>query len=482
VVQGPGAPEVQAVPEPGDRRSWWLREAFATDPPTVPTPPLEHDIAADVVIIGGGFTGLWTAEHLRRLAPGIDVVVLERDVCGGGASGRNGGLVTGWWDELSRLVDLFGEDEAVRLCRALKTSIQAIGEWCDRHGVDAWYRPGGYMMVAAAQAQEGALDVEVELARQLGVGEELVPMAADEVRARCSTLSFGRGVLMRDGATVQPARLARGLRRVLLERGVRIHEGTAVARLRSGDPCVAETPRGSIRAGVAVAAVNAWGIGWRALRPRVVARGSYITLTEPIPDRLEELRWTGGECFTDMRTAVHYFRTTADGRVAFGGGGASVGVGRRIGRTYTHDTSAVRRTGAGFRRLFPSLADVRLEEAWGGPIDVSPFHLPFFGRIGPGRCFYGLGYTGNGVGPSELGGRILASWVLRVEDDWTSLPIAHYRPLRYPPEPFRSVGAWVVNRAVVRRDRQLERDGAARPLTNLVARLPRRLGYRLPPE
>lgn len=470
------------IPPPGAHRSWWLREALGSEPAPSPTPPLEHDTNADVVIVGGGFTGLWTAEHLTRAEPGIDVVVLEQDICGGGASGRNGGLVTGWWDELGRLVDLFGEEGAVRSARALGESIREIGRWCERHGVDAWYRPGGYVMVAAAAAQEGALDGEVALARRLGVGEELVPLTPDDVRVRCASPAFGSGLLMRDGATVQPARLARGLRHVLLERGVRIHERTPVTRLHRGDPALAETPRGRVRAGAAVVAVNAWAVGWADLRPRVVARGSYVTLTEPIPDRLAELGWTGDEAITDLRTAVHYVRTTVDGRIAFGGGGASIGIRRRIGRTFTHDADAVRRTVEGFRRLFPTLGDVRLVESWGGPIDVAPDHLPFFSRLGPGRCFFGVGYTGNGVGPSELGGRVLAGLALGREDDWTSLPLANRRPRRYPPDPFRSVGAWLVNRAVIRRDRQLERRGSPGPVTDALARLPRKLGYRLPPE
>jgi glycine/D-amino acid oxidase-like deaminating enzyme len=158
------------------------------------------------VVIGGGFTGLWAAEHLTRRAPGIDVVLLEQDICGAGASGRNGGLATGWWDELGRLVDLFGVEGAVRTAAALGLSIRAIGEWCRSNGVDAWYRHGGYLMVAAAPAQVHALEAEVELARELGVGDELLPLSREEVSARCASPAFLGGVWMRDGATVQPAR------------------------------------------------------------------------------------------------------------------------------------------------------------------------------------------------------------------------------------------------------------------------------------
>jgi glycine/D-amino acid oxidase-like deaminating enzyme len=435
-----------------------------------------------VLVVGGGYTGLWTAYHLTELAPAVDVVVLEQDICGGGASGRNGGFVTGWWDELSRLVDLFGERGGVEVSRAAGRSVRAIGEFCQRHGIDAWYRRAGYLMVAAATAQEGAVDEAVAVARRRSVERELVPLSPEAIRARCNSPVFGRGALMRDGATVQPARLARGLRRVLLDRGVRIFEGTRVRGLRTGDPCVAQTPRGSVRARSSVLAVNAWGVAWPVLRRLTVARGSYMVLTEPIPDRLEQLGWTGGECITDLRTAVHYFRTTDDGRIAFGGGGASVGLGRRMGRTFTHDRAAVARTVEGFHRLFPDLADAALVEAWGGAVDVGPVHVPVFARAGRGRVFLAVGYTGNGVGPSELAGRILARRCLDVEDECTALPIASHRPRRYPPEPFRSVGGRIINAAVVRRDRQMEQRGRPGGVTDFLARLPSRVGYRLPPE
>lgn len=467
---------------PGMRRSYWLREALAVEGNPVPLPAHRGDTEADVLIVGGGYTGLWTALFLTEYEPGLSITLLEQDVCGGGASGRNGGFATGWWDELPRLVDLFGDASAVELCRAVGESIRGIGAWCDDHEVDAWFTPGGFMAVAASEAQEGGLDATMAEATRLRVTEEFVPLSAVETQERCSSPLFRTGAFMRDGATVQPARLARGLRSVLLERGVQIFERSPVRAFSFGDPCAARTEEGTVRAGVGVIAVNAWGVGWPELRRLTVARGSYIVLTEPIPDHLEALGWTGGECITDLRTSTHYFRTTPDGRIAFGGGGASTGVGNKLGKTFTHDWRAAARTAEGFRRIFPDLADVQIVESWGGAVDVSPMHLPVFGRLGPNRCFFGLGYTGNGVGPSYLGGRILAGMSIGREDHWTSLPLVDYVPIRYPLEPIRSLGARFVNRAVVEKDRQEERKSASSRMVNAVARLPSRLGYRLPPE
>ena len=138
---------------PGNQRSWWLREALAQDP-GVECPPLNKDIKADVVIVGGGFTGLWTAYFLHERNPDLGIAILEQDICGGGPSGRNGGFASGWWDELHGLMTLYGREEAVKACRAISSSIAALGEFCERHDIDAWFRRGGYMYAITAGAHE----------------------------------------------------------------------------------------------------------------------------------------------------------------------------------------------------------------------------------------------------------------------------------------------------------------------------------------
>jgi glycine/D-amino acid oxidase-like deaminating enzyme len=459
---------------------WWMQEALAAEPGFEPAPPLAGDATADVVIVGGGYTGLWTAWFLTERQPGIDVVVLEQEACGWGPSGRNGGFLNGWWDELPSMSLRHGPAAAVRACRELGASIRAIGEWCGANGVDAWFTDAGYLMVAAAPAQEGSWSRSVEVARDLGVGEELVSLSKAEVARRCRSPVFGGGAFMRDGGTVQPARLVLGLRRVLLERGVRIHEGSPVRRFRGGAEPVAATADGSVRAGHAVLALNAWAAAMPTFRRRLVTWGSHIVLTEPVPDLVDRTGWTGGECITDMRTAVHYFRTTPDGRIAFGGGGGRATT--RLGPRLDDDPGSIRRAEEGFRRMFPALADVRIQQAWGGPIDVSPTHQPFFGSLPGGRAHYGLGYTGNGVAPSHLAGRILSALATGAQDDVLDLPMVEAPPRRFPPEPFRSAGARIVREAVVREERAHERGKTPGPLTRTAARLPRRMGYDLGPE
>ena len=184
------------------------------------------------------------------------------------------------------------------------------------------------------------------------------------------------------------------------------------------------TPQGSVQAPEVVVAINAAATGWRPVSRHVTNFGSYVVLTEPVPELLEEIGWTGGEGIFDGRMFLHYFRTTDDGRVLMGSGSGPIGFRGKVDDRFTGDVATAARAEAGLRRLLPGLAGAKVERAWGGPIDVSADHLPFFGTVKGKRVHYGLGYSGHGVGPSWLGGQILASLALGLRDEWTALPLA----------------------------------------------------------
>jgi len=455
--------------------SYWLREALDADPGP-PCPPLQRDTEADAVILGGGYTGLWTAWFLTERAPGIDVIVLERDVCGSGASGRNGGFVGGWWDDAADLARRYGDAAALEAGRAAEASVDAIGRWCRDHGVDAWFRPVDYLEVASSPAQDGEWLPSVEACRRLGIPEAYREVSATEVQAVCRSPVLRAGAAMA-GATVQPARLARGLRRVLLERGVRIHEGSPAVRMRSRGRVEVHTPAGRVRAGRTVLGLNAWAATWPELRRSMVVRGSYMLITAPAPEKLEALGWTGGQCICDVRTALHYFRATPDGRIAIGGVGRARGI--RVGPRYDHDPRSLAWVREGFHRIFPSFRDVPIEEGWGGPVDVSATHHPWFGTLDPGTVHYAVGFTGNGVGPAHLAGRVLSALALGADDPVTRLPMVNREPKRFPPRAVTAVGTSVVQAAILRKDRLEDAGKRPGPITRFLAGLPRRLGYSL---
>jgi glycine/D-amino acid oxidase-like deaminating enzyme len=450
-------------------------------------PAPNRDFECDVAIVGGGYTGLWTAYQLTERAPGLHVRVLEEDICGGGTSGRNGGFVNAWWDELETLVQQFGEAPALAAAREVAASVHEIGRWCERHRVAAHFRRSGMLTVSTTPLHDHYMDGAVTLAAHLGVPESYAALDPHDVRARCDSPRFRGATLMRDAATVQPALLVRGLRRVVLERDVVIHESTRVtgfrdereAMVRLGIEGGGGTYEG--RARHVVLALNAWAARWRPFRRRLLVWGSFMVRSEPMPDRLAALGWTGGEAIATARASVHYFQATQEGRIAIGAAGGPTAYGGRIGRNFSSNVSSARRAALAFRWLFPQCADVRLTDAWGGPIDISADHLPSFGTLPGGRVHYGFGYSGNGVAPSHLGGRILAALALGSDEPITRLAVVNSPVRRFPPEPLRYLGACLVRAAVLSREDREEHGHRAPRWLQELTRLPRRLGYHLGP-
>ena len=463
-------------------RCWWLTEAMA-HPEFVgePAPALVGDTTADVLIIGGGYTGLWAAWHLKEADPGVDVVVLEQDECGFGPSGRNGGFINGFYDHAETLVNLFGEDGALAVITAGARTVREISGWLDQHGVDAWFTQKGYIGVASSPAQRGSWRSTIETAEAIGLGDRYRTLTTEELERLCSSPVFEDGYLVADGGTVQPARLVRGLRRLCMEAGVRVFEHSPVTGFRSGHPSQARTPSGAIRADQVVLGINAWAGGWKQFRTRIVARASYMAITAAAPEKLDEINWTSGVSLYDMRAALRYLRTTPDGRIALGVGGERGTWNGRIGPHFAYDEAGTQRAVDAIHRFFPNFRDVPIAGRWGGPIDVAGTHTPFAGTLPGGNVHYALGYTGNGVGPAHLMGKILAARALGIENEYTRLPLVGMEPKRFPPQPFRNIGAALANEATVRRDDSLDERGSVNPIVNFVAKLPRRLGYHLGP-
>jgi len=452
-----------------------LEEALAAGLSAEPAAPLEGDTEADVAIVGGGYTGLWTALALMERDPSLDVVVLEADECGRGPSGRNGGFLHGYWSHLPRLRQRFGDQGALAVARAGEGIVRGVRAFCEEQGADVWLREAGMLRVSAAPAQDRSVNDEVEAAQALGVSDEAVPLSRDELAERVRSPVFRGGVFLRDGATIQPARLALSLRKAALD-SVRLHEHTRVMRIDDGR---LETERGVVRTRDVVVATNAAAAGWQPLKRRLTVFGSYVVLTEPIPELLARIGWTGGEAIFDGRMFLHYFRTTNDGRVLMGSGSGPIGFGGRLDRRFTHDEPTVARAEQGLRHLLPDLTGAKVTHAWGGPIDVSSDHLPFFGTVAGTRIHYGAGYSGHGAGPSWLGGQILARLVLGVDDELTRLPLVTRRPPKLPPEPIRRLGGGLVRAAILACE-EAEEQGRTPPLpARAGAALPRLLGMRV---
>jgi len=466
-----------AFDEPRVGSVFWLEQALAADR-GARCQALAGTVHADVCIVGGGYTGLWTAIELTKQAPDASVVLVEAQECGFGASGRNGGWATSWYDELQELVERFGVDQALWLAEQSSFAIRRIGEFCAEHGIDCHFRQAGALLGATTPGQLAPLMEALGACYAYGRSNMLEKLTGKELQRRTGSPLPLAGVLQTDAAALQPALLARGLRRVALDRGVRIFEGTPMIGLKRTRPVVVATPAGRVEAGQVVLATNAWAARVRELRRAMLPVGSQIVLTEPIPERIERLGWTGGELFGDARLMVHYAQVTLEGRVAFGRGGGALGSFGRVLPRHFVDPGTVREVAEDFRRFFPELADVRLTHAWGGAVDRAPGHLPFLGTLGDHEnIHYGVGYSGNGVAPSAFFGTILGRLALGIRDKFTTCAMVSGPPGYLPPEPLRTLGGAVVREAV-RRVEEAEDNGLQ--LDRIASILRRAVGFTIP--
>ncbi len=457
-----------------DAHGYWIEEAGLGDEP--PLPALSGEATADVVVVGGGYTGMWAAWWIREQEPDARVLLLEGGRCGFGPSGRNGGFVNSMWFSLPAMRAVLSDREALAVARAAGDSVAQIGSWCEEQEVDAWFTPGGYLQASTSAHFDETWTPVRDACEKLGAASMLQVLDRDATAARCASPLFRGAAFYPQGATVQPARLAAGLRRRLEERGVVIHEGSPVLSLTERDGQVlARTEAGSVRAGAAVLAAGSSLLRFRPLRRALTATSSHMVITEPVPELIDSLGWTGGECITDSRAMVHYFRTTRDGRIAFGWGGGRIVRGARVSGRAEVDRAMAREVKAHLRRFFPMLDGARLTHAWGGPIDVSPTHLPVIRSVGR-RSFAGFGYTGNGVGPSQMVGRALASLALGRRDEHSSLAIVDPPRVSVPPEPFRYAGGTIIRRAILRKELAEEQDRVPGRVTRMVSGIPERLG------
>ncbi|KZX97856.1 MULTISPECIES: NAD(P)/FAD-dependent oxidoreductase [unclassified Sulfitobacter] len=467
------------TPSPSDP-SWWLTEALQNEGNPTPAPSLEGDERADVVIVGGGFTGLWTAMAIKDRDPAQDIVLIEAKICGAGASGKNGGKVHGYWASLPGLSETLGPDAAIQVAKLGTKAQDGIRAFATTAGRDVWWREAGNVRVSTTAAHDAKIDHHIRVVKQLGVTDTARALSTEEVANYCNSPSFRKGMYLTEGANVQPARLARALRKAAIERGVRIYEHTPMLGVDTGAPNRVRTKGGSIEARDVVLATNTALASERWVKPYVTVFSSYALMSEPAERELANMGWTGDEGMADMRMFVHYFRKTADNRVLMGSGSGPISYnGSSTSPLLTEDQASGARAVAGLRRLLPGLSSVGVSKVWGGGIDISSDRLPFF-RTRPGaRVHYAAGYSGHGVNPTYIGGQCLAALVLNAKDEWVNSPFCRREVPKLPPEPFRTVGGRLVRRAIMGCEAAEDRGETPRLIYRVGAAIPKTFGLRI---
>ncbi|WP_169943900.1 FAD-binding oxidoreductase [Microbispora sp. H11081] len=433
---------------------------FWTDRPGAPGPyePLRGRTTADLLVVGGGFTGLWAAVLAKEENPACDVVLVESRSVAYGASGRNGGFVSDSLTHgLGQGTRLWPSENAALLALG-RENLAAIARFADAHGIDADLRLVGKTTVAVAPHQVEELRRAEKLHREHG--EDAVFLDRDEMRADVESLTYLAGLRLRGtGGLLDPAGLAWGLARVASRLGVRVHEGTEVTALtRTRTGVEARTGGGGVvSAGQVLLATNAFPSPLRRLGLFVLPVWDYVLVTEPLsPEQRASLRWREGQGLTDAGNRFHYYRLTRDDRVLWGGYDAiyNFGGGGSEQRDATH-----RRLARHFFATFPQLRGLRFTHRWGGAIDSTSRFTPFFGTAMGGRLAYALGYTGLGVGASRFGALTALDLLARRSTARTRLRMVRRHPVPFPPEPLRWPVVQLTRRELARADQNDGRRG-----------------------
>jgi glycine/D-amino acid oxidase-like deaminating enzyme len=411
--------------------SFWLQSLG----PVTPLPALPGDRVADVVIVGGGYTGLWTAYYLARQDPRLSIVVLEAEYCGFGASGRNGGWASGLFPvSEAKLAKRYGPGRAAAMHAALAAAVDEVGRAAATEGIDCHYAKGGTISLARSPAQ----------LRRARTSPGF--LGAAEARAICGATGVLGGVYSPDCAALHPARLVRGLAEAARRLGVTIHEGTRVRRIARGSVV---TDHGTVRAGTVVRALEGYTSQLAGHRRMLAPVYSLMIATEPLPESdWERIGLRRRETFSDERHMIIYGQRTADDRLAFGGRGAPYHFGSRVEPGYD-------RVPPVFESLRHTLTEMfgitpAIDYRWGGPLGIPRDWMPSVG-LADGIAWAG-GYVGDGVAAANLAGRTLADLILGQESDLTELPWVGHQSRPWEPEPIRWLGINAALRATTLRD------------------------------
>lgn len=418
-------------------RPLWLDINTAPEP----RPALTGTTSTELLVIGGGFTGLWAALQAKEHDPDRDVVLVEWNTCGWAASGRNGGFCSASLTHgLGNGVQRFGEEIAT-IERLGRENLDAIAETVHRYGIDCDFRRTGELTVATKPWHNAELRAASEQAARLG--QDAVYLDAEQTRAEVDSPTYLGGVWMRDSvAMLDPARLGLGLRAACLRAGVRVYEHTEVRRLETVPSGVrAHTGHGRVSAGRAMLASGGFTPLLRRLRNYIVPVYDYALATEPLSQaQLASLGWHNRQGLADAANQFHYYRLTPDNRILWGGYDIVYHFRSKVRRELFGRPETFARLSRHFFETFPQLEGVRFTHQWGGVIDTCSRYAPFVGTCAGGRIGYALGFTGLGVGASRFFAATALDLLHARRTERTTLRMTSTRPIPFPPEPLRWAG------------------------------------------
>ena len=450
--------------------SYWL-ETCGDD--LAPRPPLGQSTEVDVAIMGAGFSGLWTAYYLKQLQPDLRIAVVEREIAGFGASGRNGAWCTSEYPSgAESLANRYGPETARKIVHAMRETVGEIRTVVQENSIDCDWDDGGQLIIARGEHQLPAIDHEIDALQRLGLADGWERLDATEASDRAKITDLKGALFSPHTAVIHPGKLVRALARLVEASGVTIYEGTAVQKVVGGRFPTLETDHGNVRAKTIVLCGEAYLSQLDGYRRDVMPVYSLITLTEPLTEAdWAEIGWRNRECIASCRYTVDYLSKTADGRILFGGRGAPYQFGSRIDPAMDRHGPTHKMLQENLRAWFPRLTGIRFTHTWGGPLGWSRDYIPTIGYDRVTGIALAHGYTGNGVATTNLAGRTLADLITGRHTPITELPHVNHRTRKWEPEPLRYLGVRYMQHAFMKLDDEAERTGVAPAGTSLAEKL-----------
>ncbi len=401
---------------------------------------MEHDLNTEIAVIGGGFTGLWTAYYLKQLNPDCDVVLLEQGVLGYGGSGRNAGMISSCLDHTHSLaIQHFGREEATKLAEIGRRNIDELAQFAS----DCDFERTGQLFVALTESHLEFCQMQVDVAQELSIpGVKL--LSQDETYAELHSPLYKGSCYVAGSGILNPVKLLDKIKKHAQDKGVRFFERTKVSNIRGG---IVQTTKAKVRAKKIVLATDSYSHHFfPALLQFYIPLYDYILVSEPLSEnQMQAIGWANRQGVIDCRSFFNYYRLTSDNRILWGTSEAKYFGNNKVDESCDHSESHYQNLSESFVKHFPQLKDLKFEYRWGGPIASTTRLTPFFGTLEGGSVVYALGYTGHGILSTRVAGKILANMALSKNDDLLSLSMVQHKPFPYPPEPFRTLSVNMVS-------------------------------------
>jgi len=420
---------------------------------------LDLNLNTDICIIGGGFTGLWTALKIKEKNPSVKIIIIEKDLCGSGASGRNGGCMIPQSTKFSAMKKIIGDKDAKKMTQATEDAVYKIKDYCLKNDIDAKIRMGGVVYGATNKSHKGAFEKLVNDLKKNQINS-WGRLSKEKIQLLTGSKKMIDGYFSPVGGSLQPALLIRGLKKTAEKKGIKIFEQSAALSYKDKKSIIVKTKSGSVACQKLIFAINAWTPTLLPFLSRsVILVSSDMILSEPIKNKLEDLKLNNGLVILDSNLFTHYCRTTPEGRIMLGKGGNTFSFGNKVIASFDGPSSIEKYLKKSLVNFFPSLKNVKITKSWNGPSERTKTGFPFFGyHPNNDNISYGFGYSGNGVLTCYVGGEILSSMALDEKNQWTESNFCKGPIELFPPEPFRWLGAILIRNAVRRKETLQEQE------------------------